>query len=81
MASVGQSMGEGTGIPAAIGAVLMHRGKITKKGVLPPEGCVNPLDFLLVMKNQLKLDKVSGEGSPLIIESIDADGNVEQLEI
>ncbi len=81
MASVGQSMGEGTGIPAAIGAVLMQRGKITEKGVLPPEACVNPLDFLLVMKNQLKLDKVTGEGSPLIIESIDADGNLEQLEI
>ena len=74
-------MGEGTGIPAAIGAVLMQRGKITEKGVLPPEACVNPLDFLLVMKNQLKLDKVTGEGAPLLIESIDADGNLEQVEI
>ncbi|MFW9844668.1 MAG: saccharopine dehydrogenase family protein, partial [Candidatus Thorarchaeota archaeon] len=33
MASVGQSMGEGTGIPAALGAILMQRGKITEKGV------------------------------------------------
>ena len=35
--SIGQAMGEGTGIPAAIGALLMHRGKIPLKGVFPPE--------------------------------------------
>ena len=81
MASVGQSMGEGTGIPAALGAVLMERGKITEKGVLPPEGCVNPLDFLGLMQEHLKLDKMTGGESPLIIESIDKDGNIEQLEM
>ena len=81
MASVGQSMGEGTGIPAALGAVLMKRGKITKKGVLPPEACVNPIDFLGIMQEHLKLDKMTGGESPLIIESIDKDGNVELLEM
>ncbi len=81
MASVGQSMGEGTGIPAALGAVLMKRGKITEKGVLPPEACVNPMDFLGIMQEHLKLDKVSGSDSPLIIESISEDGKVERLEI
>ena len=81
MASVGQSMGEGTGIPAALGAILMHRGKITEKGVLPPEGCVTPLDFLGLMQEHLKLDKMTGGSSPLIIESIDKDGAVEQLEM
>ncbi|MHA3962767.1 MAG: saccharopine dehydrogenase family protein [Candidatus Thorarchaeota archaeon SMTZ1-45] len=81
MSSIGQSMGEGTGIPAAFGAILMHRGKITEKGVLPPEACVAPLDFLGLMQEHLKLDTMTGQGSPLIIESIDKDGNVEQLEI
>ncbi len=81
MSSIGQSMGEGTGIPAALGAILMHRGKISKKGVLPPEACVAPLDFLGIMQEYLKLDKMTGRGSPLIIESIDKDGNVEQLQI
>jgi saccharopine dehydrogenase (NAD+, L-lysine-forming) len=81
MASIGQSMGEGTGIPAALGAVLMKRGKITEKGVLPPEACVNPIDFLGIMQEHLKLDKVSGGDSPLIIESISEDGKVERLEI
>jgi saccharopine dehydrogenase (NAD+, L-lysine-forming) len=81
LASVGQSMGEGTGIPAAIGAALLQRGKITEKGVLPPEGCVNPFEFLLGMREQLKLETVTSEGSPLVIESIDSEGNVETVDI
>jgi saccharopine dehydrogenase (NAD+, L-lysine-forming) len=81
MASVGQSMGEGTGIPAAIGAALMHRGKIQEKGVLPPEACVNPMDFLAVMQSFLKLEGITGQGSPLIIESIDAEGEVKHLSL
>jgi len=81
MASIGQSMGEGTGIPAALSAVLMKKGKITEKGVLPPEACVNPMDFLGIMQEHLKLDKVSGGESPLIIESISEDGKVERLEL
>ena len=81
MASIGQSMGEGTGIPAALGAILLNRGKITEKGVLPPEACVNPLDFLGLMQEHLKLDAMTGGESPLIIESIDRDGKVERLEM
>ena len=81
MSSIGQSMGEGTGIPAAFGAILMQRGKVTEKGVLPPEACVGPLDFLGLMQEHLKLDKMTGGESPLIIESIDKDGAVEQLEM
>lgn len=81
LASTGQAMGEGTGIPAAFGAALMQRGKITEKGVLPPEGCVKPLDFLLLMQKFLKLEKVGGKGSPLIIESIDENGTVTRINI
>ncbi len=81
MFSTGQAMGEGTGIPAAFGATLMVRGKIKKKGVLPPEGCINPLDFLNIMQKYLKLEKVGGTGSPLIIESIDEKGNMKRIDI
>jgi len=81
MSSIGQSMGEGTGIPAALGAILMSRGKITEKGVLPPEACIGPLDFLGLMQDHLKLDKMTGGESPLIIESIDKYGNVEHLKM
>ncbi|MFQ5831945.1 MAG: saccharopine dehydrogenase family protein [Candidatus Thorarchaeota archaeon] len=81
MASVGQSMGEGTGIPAALGSILMQRGNITEKGVLPPEGCVVPMDLLLLMKDFLGIKDVTGEGSPLIIESIDHKGKTERIDI
>jgi len=81
MASIGQSMGEGTGIPAALGVILLHRGKITEKGVLPPEACVKPLDFLGLMQEHLKLDTMTGGESPLIIETIDKDGKLERLEM
>ncbi|UCG89809.1 MAG: saccharopine dehydrogenase NADP-binding domain-containing protein [Candidatus Heimdallarchaeota archaeon] len=79
LASETQAMGEATGIPAAIGAVLMNRGLITKKGVLPPEACVNPLDFLTIMQEHLKLETATGEGSPLTIESIDEEGNIKEI--
>ncbi|TFF93481.1 saccharopine dehydrogenase [Candidatus Thorarchaeota archaeon] len=82
LASEGQSMGEGTGIPVALGAVLMKRGKITEKGVLPPEACVNPFDFLMLMQEHLKLGEgITGEGSPLIIESTNYEGKIEELEM
>ncbi|MFW9914378.1 MAG: saccharopine dehydrogenase family protein [Candidatus Thorarchaeota archaeon] len=79
LASQGQALGEGTGIPAAIGAVLMKRGLITEKGVLPPEACINPSDFLALVQEVLELENVGGKDSPLLIESIDDKGDVEQL--
>ena len=66
-------MGEGTGIPAAIGTVLMGRGNITQKGVLPPEACVNPLEALSLAQTVLKS---SGKGDlPFLIEHYDEEGN------
>ncbi len=79
MSSIGQGMGEGTGIPAALGATLMYRGKIKRKGVLPPETCIDPMDFLAIMQESLKLDQITGKGSPLLIESIDVEGNIKHL--
>lgn len=37
---------QGTGIPAAIGAEFILSGKITRKGVLAPEECIDPHPFL-----------------------------------
>ena len=39
-------IGIGTGVPAAIGAALLAIGKIQRKGVLPPEACIEPEWFL-----------------------------------
>ncbi len=73
LGSRGQGMGEGTGIPAAVGTVLMGQGKITKKGVLPPEACANPLE---VLELAAKVLKSGGKGDlPLIIEHYDEQGN------
>jgi saccharopine dehydrogenase (NAD+, L-lysine-forming) len=82
MASKSQALGEGTGIPAAAGVVLMCGGKISEKGVHPPEGCVNPLDFIGVVPMLMKLDpkKEGGESfGGVIMESVDALGKVERL--
>jgi saccharopine dehydrogenase (NAD+, L-lysine-forming) len=81
LASVGMAMGDSTGIPAALGAILMQRGKITEKGVVPPEACIVPMDLLLMMKDILGLKEVTGEGSPLIIESINHEGIKELIDI
>jgi len=79
MSSRGHGMGEGTGIPAALGSILMATGKIKGKGVLPPEACVDPLDLLALAKTHVHMDGKSG--MPLKIEHIDADGTVEEIQI
>ncbi|MHA2075179.1 MAG: saccharopine dehydrogenase family protein [Candidatus Hodarchaeales archaeon] len=81
LTSEGLAMGEGTGLPAAFGAVLMVRGLIEGKGVLPPEACVNPLDFLGIMREHLDLEETTGGSSPLLIESIDHHGKVEKIDL
>lgn len=81
LASEGEAMGEGTGLPAAFGTILMLRKQIHEKGVLPPEACVNPTEFLGVMREHLKLESTTGGSSPLIIESIDAEGNIDTIDL
>ncbi|MBI5843777.1 MAG: saccharopine dehydrogenase NADP-binding domain-containing protein [Deltaproteobacteria bacterium] len=84
MASQSQALGEGTGIPAAAGAILMARGKITEKGVLPPEACVNPLDFMDVIPKIMKLDEKKEGGKSfggIIVQMVDAAGHVSSLDI
>jgi saccharopine dehydrogenase (NAD+, L-lysine-forming) len=79
MSSRGQGMGEGTGIPAAIGAMIMATGKIKKKGVLPPEACVNPMDLLELAKTSVKA--TGGKGFPITIEHIDKDGKSQRMNL
>jgi saccharopine dehydrogenase-like NADP-dependent oxidoreductase len=80
-AGKGQALGEATGIPCAYGAILMQRGKIKQKGVLPPEACVDAMQFLSLMQDAMGLDeKVKSKQSPLIYESIDEHGNVKRMD-
>jgi saccharopine dehydrogenase (NAD+, L-lysine-forming) len=79
MSSRGQGMGEGTGIPAAIGAIIMATGKIKEKGVLPPEACVNPMDLLELAKTSVKA--AEGKGFPIVIEHIDKDGKSQIVDL
>ncbi|MHA1793690.1 MAG: saccharopine dehydrogenase family protein [Promethearchaeota archaeon] len=80
-AGKGQALGEGTGIPAAFGAILMKRGVIKEKGVLPPEACVGLMSFLSLMRELLPISKSEdGKKMPLIFESIDENGKVKKLE-
>jgi saccharopine dehydrogenase-like NADP-dependent oxidoreductase len=49
---------QGTGIPASIGAQMLVEGKIEGVGVLPPEACLEPNEFLyeLLSRNIGKLN-------------------------
>ncbi|MEW6041283.1 MAG: saccharopine dehydrogenase NADP-binding domain-containing protein [Elusimicrobiota bacterium] len=73
MSSKGSGMGEGTGISAALGASLMAKGRIDKKGVFPPESAVKPIDIFQMAK-EMKIQ--GGSGLPLIVQKIDEKGNI-----
>lgn len=68
--------GEGTGIPAAVGALLMAAGKVAGPGVLPPEAGVDPGDFLPLAFDLMARLNVSagGESGIVHLEHIGPDG-------
>jgi saccharopine dehydrogenase (NAD+, L-lysine-forming) len=39
-------MAPGTGLPASIAALMLHAGEVHVKGVVAPEGCIDPEKFL-----------------------------------
>jgi len=83
-ASRSEALGEGTGIPAAMGVLLMQMGKISAKGVLPPEGCINPTDLLELVPKVMKLDskKEGGESfGGVIVQQIDENGKITNIDI
>ncbi|MBC7195432.1 MAG: hypothetical protein H5U37_07235 [Caldisericia bacterium] len=73
--SKGKGMGEGTGIPAAIGAILMSEGFIKDYGVFPPEGVLDPIDIFKILFKIL-----SGEKIPILIEKI-KDNKKEEIDL
>lgn len=81
-AAKGQGLGQGTGMPAAFGAILIQRNKIKKKGVLPPEACVEAMDILQLMQELYQFSEKDEETrSPIIFQSIDEKGNVKKLSL
>lgn len=82
MASTDQALGEGTGIPAAMGAILMLEGKVGEnKGVYPPEGCINPLEFMALVSPVLELSQKGKSFEGFLVEKIDHEGNVEKVDL
>jgi len=73
-------LGEGTGIPAAIGAILLQQGKIAGQGVLPPEACIDPSEFL-ALASQFFARGGSGGGGDVLFESVAADGAVTTMKL
>lgn len=68
-------MMEGTGVPAAIGTILMASGKIEMKGAFPPEAAVNPMDaFEWAGKFRKK-----GKGIRIKLKRVDEKGNVKEI--
>jgi saccharopine dehydrogenase (NAD+, L-lysine-forming) len=67
-----------------MGAMLMQQGKITAKGVLPPEACINPNDLIGLIPQVIKLDsrKEGGESfGGIIVQSVNAQGKITNLDI
>jgi saccharopine dehydrogenase (NAD+, L-lysine-forming) len=84
LASRSEALGEGTGIPCAMGAMLLHQGKITATGVLPPEACINPNDLIALIPQVMELDsrKEGGESfGGIIVQSVDAQGKITTLDL
>jgi saccharopine dehydrogenase (NAD+, L-lysine forming) len=81
LASRSGGLGEGTGIPAALGVLLLQRGKITAKGVLPPEACIDPEDFLALAPAFFPKHTGGDEGGGIIFESVAADGTVSRMRL
>ncbi|ABW68779.1 saccharopine dehydrogenase family protein [Desulfosudis oleivorans] len=76
MASASQALGEGTGIPAALGAILVQQGKVNRRGIFPPEAGVNPLDFVSLIPAVLEKESAGdpSRAAQLTIDIIDDAG-------
>jgi len=80
LASREGGLGEGTGIPAAIGATLLQRRRITAPGVLPPEGCIDANEFLGLAMEFIPRS-ATGSGASILFESVAADGTVTKMNL
>jgi saccharopine dehydrogenase-like NADP-dependent oxidoreductase len=80
MSSGAAGAGEGTGIPAALGAMLMLRGQAGGPGVLPPEAAVDPVE-LIELARQVVPHFGMGGGLPLTLEHHDPAGAVSRIDL
>lgn len=81
--SSSQALGEGTGIPAAAGAIMMQQGKVSGRGVIPPEGCIQPrafIDVYLPLMEASDTDSGKSGESSLLIEQVNARGEVTHID-
>ena len=61
-------MAPGTGLPASIAALMMDAGEVTVKGVVAPEGCIDPEKFLAALiKRGARIHQTETIGSLLTI--------------
>ncbi len=49
-----------TGIPAAIGALMLLNGRVAAKGVLPPEQCLDATDFIYEIITRRNVSRLNG---------------------
>lgn len=80
MASSGRALGEGTGIPAALGVMMMQRGSVSGPGVVPPEAGVAPDDFL-ALADDLGLLRGDDASGTLLVEEVAPDGAATPLDL
>ncbi len=79
MASESQALGEGTGLPAAIGVLMMLEGKVKGPGVMPPEASIAPAEFLSHVPAVARLLHAGEDGrrfSGLLVQRIDETGRM-----
>ncbi len=81
LASKDQALGEGTGIPAAMGAILMLKGKIKRLGVYPPEAGVDPLHFMKLVKSVIKLTQKNKSFKGLQVFKTDDSGRRKEVDV
>jgi saccharopine dehydrogenase (NAD+, L-lysine-forming) len=77
------ALGEGTGIPVAVAAILMQRGKVTAKGVIPPEACINPREYLELYNPLSGVEDRKGGKSvdiSVYVEEVDEHGKVTEID-
>ncbi len=79
VSSTSEGAGEGTGIPAALGAILLRRGRVRGPGVLPPEAAVVPSEMLGLAPDVVKAFPSLGGGLPFHLEHVGPDGAREDI--
>jgi saccharopine dehydrogenase (NAD+, L-lysine-forming) len=55
----------GTGIPASIGAGMIVSGGVEGKGVLPPEACIDPDEFIYELYTRRDVGELNGWVEPM----------------